>query len=120
MIDKEFKIIKDEYSFILINISKRNRLNIELNDKLYKNNIIWKQVHTHVKSYKMALLMKYNLINRIIPININERILKSYLRISDNEEYKLIISKLLKEVRHKAKSELNYMRKIELSDIYYQ
>jgi len=119
-IDLEFNIIKDEFGWILINISKRKRLNREMKFNYYKSNIIWKKVHTHVKSYNAAKIIRDNLINRILPKQITERVLKNYLRISDNEEYKIEISKLLKNLKHKARSGVNFAKRQERSEANYK
>ena len=73
--DMEFEIIKDKFGWILINNSKRKRLNREefiINQYTYK--IIWKKIHTHVKSLRIAITIKENLIRRIIPKYKTERI----------------------------------------------
>jgi hypothetical protein len=62
--------------------------------------------------------MRENLIKRITPKYKTERLLKSYIRISDNEEYKLKIQKLLKEKKHKCRSAINLAKRIEREDEY--
>jgi len=115
--DTEFEIIKDKYGWVLINVSKKNRLAKEAAYSLYTNKINWKKCHTHVKSLRNAILMRDNLIKMIIPKYNTQRILKSYIRVSDNESYKGKIRMLISEIRHNSKISNNLAKRIEREEV---
>lgn len=95
----DFKIIKVDDGFILVNMRKYHGLQASKLTTYVKSLDAWKRSHTHLKSHQMALIIRDNLIKHKLPKTQNEYLLNSYIRVSDDPNYQDKI-RLLINTRH--------------------
>lgn len=106
MNENDFQIVRDEFGWKLINHHKLKTLSkdADMSDP-FVHKRIWKQCHTHLKSHRMALVMRDNIIKGKIPKTRSERLLKSHIRISEDEKYIEVLKELVATRRKKGRQE---------------
>lgn len=70
---------------------------------IYNQNKIFKDGHTHIRSYKIAKTIIDNCINRKRPKTKNIYLLESHIRISTNEKYINLLKELIENNKTKEK-----------------
>ncbi len=107
MLNKDdFSIVKDEFGWKLINQHKLKEglKDIDKNDMFaYKR--VWRSAHTHLKSRRMACIMMDNLIKNKLPKTRSIRLLKSHIRIAEDEKLISEIQQLILTKQKKCRQE---------------
>ncbi len=104
--DSDFRVVKDEFGWKLINEHKLHILmkSVDKNNPL-ETKKAWRSSHTHLKSQRMAYVMRDNLIKGRIPKTKSERLLRSHMRVAEDEKYIEEIHQLILSRNKKGRQE---------------
>lgn len=99
--------IYEKNEFIVLKVHSCNTIGFII----HNTNKEWEGGHTHLTSFDMAKTIISNVIQQKKPKTNNVYLMRSHIRISNNEQYNEYIEHLINTKRHKTKQ--NYYNKVK-------